>query len=271
MSLHRSKIFLACTLAAAGMLSACSKDKNTEQKADSLTATAPATGQASPILERNAKQRLINTLQESLKKANINVKIIDIKTTEIPNIYWVNLEGMPSVYATADGKYLIQGDVLRLGGTKLQNVSQALQAAENKKLFAALNPKDLIVYPAQGTTKHIVYVFTDANCPYCHKLHEHIPELNAKGIEVRYIAWPRGEQFFPTMEAIWCNNDRKSAFNAVVQGQQIPAVQCNSPVKAQYQLGIKIGVNGTPAIYSQDGLYLGGYLSPEELEQTLEK
>jgi thiol:disulfide interchange protein DsbC len=39
MSLHRSKIFLACTLAAAGMLSACSKDKNTEQKTDSLTAT----------------------------------------------------------------------------------------------------------------------------------------------------------------------------------------------------------------------------------------
>ena len=73
------------------------------------------------------------------------------------------------------------------------------------------------------------------------------------------------------MEAIWCNNDRKSAFNAVVQGQQIPAVQSNSPVKAQYQLGIKIGVNGTPAIYSQDGLYLGGYLSPEELEQHLEK
>lgn len=270
MSLHRSKILLACMLTA-GMLSACSKDKNAEQKTDSLTATAPATGQASPILERNAKQRLINTLQEGLKKANINVKIIDIKTTEVPNLYWVNLEGMPSVYATADGKYIIQGDVLRLGESKLQNVSQALQATENKKQFAALNPKDLIVYPAQGQTQHVVYVFTDANCPYCHKLHEHIPELNAKGIEVRYIAWPRGDQFFPAMEAIWCSSDRKAAFNAVVQGQQTVPTQCNSPVKAQYQLGIKIGVNGTPAIYSEDGLYLGGYLSPEELEQRLEK
>lgn len=270
MSLHRSKILLACMLTA-GMLSACSKDKNAEQKTDSLTATAPATGQASPILERNTKQRLINTLQEGLKKANINVKIIDIKTTEVPNLYWVNLEGMPSVYATADGKYIIQGDVLRLGDSELQNVSQALQATENKKQFAALNPKDLIIYPAQGQTQHVVYVFTDANCPYCHKLHEHIPELNAKGIEVRYIAWPRGDQFFPAMEAIWCSSDRKAAFNAVVQGQQIVPTQCNSPVKAQYQLGIKIGVNGTPAIYSEDGLYLGGYLSPEELEQRLEK
>jgi len=270
MSLHRSKILLACMLTA-GMLSACSKDKNAEQKTDSLTATAPATGQASPILERNAKQRLINTLQEGLKKANINVKIIDIKTTEVPNLYWVNLDGMPSVYATADGKYIIQGDVLRLGDSKLQNVSQALQATENKKQLAALNPKDLTVYPAQGQTQHVVYVFTDANCPYCHKLHEHIPELNAKGIEVRYIAWPRGDQFFPAMEAIWCSSDRKAAFNAVVQGQQIVPTQCNSPVKAQYQLGIKIGVNGTPAIYSEDGLYLGGYLSPEELEQRLEK
>jgi hypothetical protein len=33
----------------------------------------------------------------------------------------------------------------------------------------------------------MVYVFTDASCPYCHKLHEHIPEINAKGIEVRYM------------------------------------------------------------------------------------
>jgi thiol:disulfide interchange protein DsbC len=84
MSLHRSKIFLACTLAAAGMLSACSKDKNTEQKTDSLTATAPATGQASPILERNAKQRLINTLQESLKKQTSTLKLLILKPLKFP-------------------------------------------------------------------------------------------------------------------------------------------------------------------------------------------
>ncbi len=41
---------------------------------------------------RNAKQRLIETLQKQFKNANINVKILDIKPTEVPNLYWVNLE-----------------------------------------------------------------------------------------------------------------------------------------------------------------------------------
>lgn len=250
--------------------SACSKE-TAAQKSDALTATAPATGEASPILERNEKQRFITSLQEQLKKANINVKISDVKRTEVPNIYWVNLENMPSVYATADGKYIIQGDVIRLGDTQLHNVSESLQSDENKKLFSALNVKDLIVYPAQGKAKHVVYVFTDASCPYCHKLHESIPDINAKGIEVRYIAWPRGEQFMPTMESIWCSKDRQAAFAAVAKGEALPPAQCTNPVRSQYALGMRIGVNGTPAIYSADGEYLGGYLSADELSKRLEK
>ena len=86
----------------------------------------------------------------------------------------------------------------------------------------------MIVYPAKGKAKHVIYVFTDASCPYCHKLHENLPEINEKGIEVRYIAWPRGEQFMPTMEAVWCSADRKAAFNQAVQGINIPPAQCKT-------------------------------------------
>lgn len=144
MSFTRSQIFLACALASSLLFSACSKE-NKPQKEDALTATAPATGEASTIIERNAKQRLIETLQKQFKNANINVKILDIKPTEVPNLYWVNLEGMTSVYTTSDGKYLIQGDVIRLGGKELHNIGDSLQASENKKHLAALKNEDLIV------------------------------------------------------------------------------------------------------------------------------
>ncbi|MBF7690024.1 DsbC family protein [Acinetobacter pollinis] len=271
MAFPYSKTLLACTFAVTAIMSGCSKDKAETTKSDSLTATSPATGDVSPILERNEKQRLMKTFQEQLEKANIKIKVTDIKKTEVPNIYWVNLEGMPSVYATSDGKYIIQGDILRLGDTKLHNVSEGLQAQENQKLFEQLNVKDLIVYPAQGQTKHIIYVFTDASCPYCHKLHESLPEITAKGIEVRYIAWPRGDQFLPMMESIWCSKDRQAAFASVVKGENIPQTQCQNPVKSQYALGLNIGVNGTPAVYSQDGHYLGGYLSADDIVKKLEK
>lgn len=269
MTFARTKIFIACLLATGLGLSACSNSNNSDKKQDTLTASAPATGEASNLSERNAQQRLISTLEIHFKKAGINAKITGIKTTEVPNMSWVSLEGMAPVYVTNDGKYLIQGDVIRLGDKELHNVSETLQSDVNKKIFANLKAEDLLIYPAKGKTKHVIYVFTDVSCPYCHKFHEQMDEMNSKGIEVRYIAWPRGEQHMPAMEAIWCNSDRRAAFDQAIAGGSITPTTCKNPVKDQYQMGLNIGVNGTPGVYSSEGLYLGGYMSTSELLDRL--
>ena len=269
MSFTRAKLFLACALSLSFGLSACSNSNN-EAKQTTLTASTPATGEASNLIERNAEQRLIKTLEQHFKTANITAKVLEIKATEVPNLVWVSLEGMGSVYATSDGKYIIQGDVIRLGDKTLHNVSKSLQAEASKKLLSQLKTEDLIVYPAKGSTKHVIYVFTDISCPYCHKLHEHIDEINAKGIEVRYIAWPRGEQFMPAMQSVWCSDNRQAAFDRAIRGEQLAPATCNNPVKAQYEMGLAMGVNGTPAIYNSEGVYLGGYLTPDELSSRLD-
>lgn len=268
--MHFHKLALVAAMAAVLGLTACSK-KDGESADHEITATTPVSGEASTLTERNAQQRLTQTLQQHFAKAGIQAKILNIRATEIPNMYWVTLDGLPAVLASADGKYIFQGEVVRLGGDKLVHVTEELQAGDTKQQLANLKIKDLIVYPAQGKTKHTVYVFTDSSCPYCHRLHGHLNEITAKGIEVRYVAWPRGEQFFPIMKSIWCSKDRKAAFEASVSGEQLPPApaECQSPVEAQYQLGLNIGVNGTPAIYDQNGYYLGGYMTPEQLEQRL--
>lgn len=269
MIFNRSTLFVACTLCSLTFLTACSNNNQQASKNDTLTASAPATGEASTLSERNTQQRLISTLQGHLSKAQINAKILNVQATEVPNLYWVKLEGMASVYATADGKYLIQGDVIRLGDKTLHNVSEALQSTENKALLEKLDPKDLIVYPAKGKTKHVIYVFTDVSCPYCHKFHEQMDEMNSKGIEVRYIAWPRGAELTPAMEAVWCSADRKAAFNQAISGTPAQAAACKNPVREQYQLGTKMGVNGTPAVYSSEGVYLSGYITTNDLLERL--
>ena len=267
MHFTRSKLAFMCSLALT--LAACSQSDQPNKGDGTLTATAPATGPASNITERNAQQRLIQALENNFKTANIPAKIIEIKATEVPNIYWVNLEGMSPIYTTGDGKYLIQGDLLRLGEKNLHNVGEAFQSEMSKKALSTLKIEDLIVYPATGKTKHVVYVFTDISCPYCHKLHEHMAEINAAGIEVRYIAWPRGDQFIPAMQSVWCSADRKTAFDQAIAGAQLAPADCTNPVIDQYKLGQSIGVNGTPAIYNAEGVYLGGYLDPKELLQRL--
>ena len=270
MSFTRAKLVLACSLSLSFALSACSNSNN-EDKQTTFTASTPATGEASNIIERNSKQRLVKTLEQHFKTANIQAKVTEIKATEVPNLVWVSLEGMGSVYATHDGKYIIQGDVIRLGDKTLHNLSESLQAENNKKILSNLKLQDLIVYPAQGKTKHIVYVFTDISCPYCHKLHEQMPAINAKGIEVRYIAWPRGDQFMPAMQSVWCSDDRKAAFNRAISGEQLATASCSNPVQQQYEMGLAMGVNGTPAIYNSEGMYLGGYLNADELAARLDK
>ncbi|MDC9435736.1 thioredoxin fold domain-containing protein, partial [Clostridioides difficile] len=62
----------------------------------------------------------------------------------------------------------------------------------NKLLMSQLNAleKEMIVYKAPDE-KHVITVFTDITCGYCHKLHEEMKDYNALGITVRYLAFPR--------------------------------------------------------------------------------
>ncbi|MDO4223771.1 MAG: DsbC family protein [Acinetobacter sp.] len=248
-------------------LTACAKEQPVET---TLTASAPA-GEASNLTERNVTHRLKATLEQQFKKANIPVKIVDVQ--EVPNspFYWVALENHPAVFATADGQYLVQGDVLRLGGSQVEDVSQQFKASINKQALAKLKEQDLIIYPATGAKKHTIYVFSDVSCSYCQRLHRQMGEMNAKGIEVRYVAWPRGEQLFPAMEQIWCSADRKKAFDDVMNGATLNVANCKNPVREQFELGQQMGVSGTPAIFTPEGVQLGGYLSTDDLLKALEQ
>lgn len=250
-------------------LSGCSNADTSSAPDNSMTATTPAAGEALDITERNANNRFKDTLSKNLKASGINAKVTNVRRTELPNMYWVSLDGLPSVYATADGKYIFQGDVVRLDKNNVHNISEELQSGDTKTLLATVKQQDTITYKPSGNTRAVVYVFTDASCPYCHKLHEEMANINAKGIEVRYLAWPRAEQFVPAMVAIWCSEDRAAAFNTAIKGLPVNAPQCKNPVMEHHSLGQQIGVNGTPAIYSVDGKYLGGYLTADELAKRL--
>ncbi len=60
------------------------------------------------------------------------------------------------------------------------------------------------------------------------------------------------EQHMPAMEAIWCSEDRHAAFNQVMNGNKLHLPTVKTWSRAQYQLGLNMGVNGTPAIYNAE-------------------
>ncbi|WP_414736189.1 thioredoxin fold domain-containing protein [Halomonas elongata] len=59
-------------------------------------------------------------------------------------------------------------------------------------------------------------VFTDISCPYCQQLHQDIPQLNAAGITVHYLPYPRqglSSAVAQRMASIWCSKYPRHAMD----------------------------------------------------------
>lgn len=251
----------------------CSNQNKSDNHTDTSSATQPkAQSSASPAahnLPKDNDAQVVSALQDNLKASGINETIISAIPTDMPNIYWVTAEGLPSFFADKEGKFIIQGQIIQLGQEKPIDISSKLASRHAKQVLEAVDPNEMIIYSPKGQTKGIIYAFTDPTCPYCQKLHEEIPELNAKGIEVRYLAWPRYEQAWPLSKAIWCSPDKAQAMNDAKAGKSVNAPSCDDPVQKHVELGYSLGVRGTPAVFTQDGEQIGGYLPADDIAKAL--
>ena len=51
----------------------------------------------------------------------------------------------------------------------------------------------------------------------------------------------------------------------------LPRGTCSNPVTMDYDLGRRVGLDGTPAIYTAEGRQVGGYLDPASLRARLDE
>lgn len=259
---------ITSVIAVAGIVGLAGCDNaQSRTPANSESQKLEATISSAPVAKNESQ--LQQMLAANLAKSGITAKITSVTATSMPNIYWVKAEGLPAFFTDVTGQYVVQGDIIKVGGAKPEHISANLQAQDAKASLASIDKKDMIIFPAKGQMKAAIYVFTDADCGYCRKLHSEIDEINALGIEVRYLPWPRSEQTMPTMEKIWCSSDRKKALTDAKLGMPINSPTCSNPVRKIYALGANLGINGTPAVFDTEGHQLGGYLPPAELAQAL--
>ena len=143
-------------------------------------------------------------------------------------------------------------------------------------MLASVDPKSMIVFkPKDGKVKHVVTVFTDVDCGYCRQFHREIDKVTALGIEVHYLFFPRtgpNTESWEKAERVWCAPDRNAALTKAKLGGDLPKATCsNTPVEMQWSLGRKIGVRGTPSMFSESGELIGGYLPPATLAKVLDE
>jgi thiol:disulfide interchange protein DsbC len=210
------------------------------------------------------------TKEDIAAKLN-GVSASDITESPIEGLYQVSA-GSNIAYVTADGRFLIQGELYDLESR--ENMTEATRATARIELLGTVDPGEMIVFSPEGETKHTVTIFTDIDCGYCRQFHSDIEQVNALGIEVHYLFYPRtgpDTESWAKAEKVWCAKDRNSALTRAKAGGAVPDAECaTTPVAAHFELGQQVGVRGTPSMYAANGELLGGYLPPETLFETLE-
>jgi thiol:disulfide interchange protein DsbC len=235
----------------------------TAQKPAPAANARPAAPTAPVVIPADVRARIVAKLP--------GVQASDVAVSPIPGLYEVTMGGLIA-YVSADGKYLLSGNVYDLD-TQV-NLTASRQGSARAKALAAASESNMIVY-GPATAKMTVTVFTDVDCGFCRKFHSQIADVNKAGVRVRYMFYPRtgpGTESWTKAEQVWCAADRREALTRAKKGEAVKGKACgDAAVKSQYELGSDLGVEGTPAIFTQNGDYIGGYLTPTELVQAIQE
>jgi thiol:disulfide interchange protein DsbC len=233
-----------------------------QDKAAKNTAAKPVAGKAA--LPADVRARVVAKLP--------GAKPEDVTGSPVPGLYEVSMGGH-IVYVTGDGKYLLSGDVYDLDTQT--NLTAARRSAARAKALAAA-PEDQMIVFGPASSKMTVTVFTDVDCGFCRRFHSQIADINKAGVRVRYMMFPRtgpGTESWRKAESVWCAKDRRDALTRAKKGEELKSKSCpaDEAIKAQWALGEDLGVEGTPAIFTQTGDYIGGFMTPDQLVQTIQQ
>lgn len=194
----------------------------------------------------------------------------DVRPSPIEGLYEV-MVGPLVIYSSADGRYVIKGDIYDIEEDR--NVTEERLAIARSAVLAELSDEELIVF-GNADSRYRVTVFTDVTCTYCRRMHSQIDDYVRRGIQIRYAAYPRNgltSDSWRTMEDVWCAPDRQQALTLAKLDREFKTQACDGDyVTEQWQLGRMLGVGGTPAIFTESGQMIPGYLPPDQLLKKLQ-
>jgi len=181
---------------------------------------------------------------------------------------WVLAQGAKYsvVYTTSDKKTLIAGVLLDERGQNLSSLHEAAQVPQ-PDLSAAFVKLEKSAYVTEGATrnpKSVIYVFVDANCPYCHYLWQAVQPYEATGLQVRWIPVATlGPTSMPKAVSVLAATDKLAAFRKMEENHGKPwtapaGVSASShpsiatAIQANGEAMEAFGIGGTPGVVWRD-------------------
>lgn len=211
-----------------------------------------------------------SAIEERMRTLAPSARSIAVSETPIEGILQVQING-DIVYTSVDGQYLFQGRVINM--ETREDLTETAKSVLRKELMVGIDTSKQITFTPDEPAYDLM-VFTDIDCGYCRKLHAEVEEYNQQGIAIHYMAFPRagiGSRSYEKAVSVWCADDQQNAMTQAKQGSEPDPAQCDNPIAEQYQLGIELGVTGTPALLTSGGQLIPGYVPPDQLRKRLDQ
>jgi thiol:disulfide interchange protein DsbC len=218
-------------------------------------------------------------IESGVKGISPTLSVEFIRPTESPHAFAVKLSGDGSFHVvTADGRMFLARPASIMDTLTRDDLGSKLRGEAVTAALAESASVPLISFRAE-TEKHRLVVFTDVDCGYCRRFHEHVEEFNAAGITIDYVLYARAQEGSETWAkhlTIACAKDQHEMLTRYKRGDaDIEKASCDSGeslLKQHQKIGFDVSLTGTPMVaVARDGRVIGGYVPPAQAIAALEK
>ena len=217
----------------------------------------------------DAQNNVEANIRKNIEPRLGGARIDSISETPYSGLYELRVAG-DILYTDKKAEYLFIGQVFDAKTSK--NLTRARIDDLNKIKFSDL-PLNLALKQVKGDGKRVIAVFEDPNCGYCKRLRQTtLKDLDNVTIYT-FMYNILSEDSFTKSKNIWCAPNRVKAWDDWMINGKVPAAtpaSCDTPNAKVVELGQKLNITGTPAIFFTDGTRIPGAVDLPTLETKLQ-
>lgn len=207
--------------------------------------------------------------EQRLKQQYPSTTFKSIRTTPIAGIFEVQM-GENLAYIDASGRYFMFGRLYDM--PQQQDLTEG-RLAEISRVDVSQFPIADAIKTVKGNGSRVLYVFSDPDCPFCKRLESSLRNLT--DVTIYTFLYPL-EQLHPDAKRkannIWCMPSRSTAWDALMlEGKEPLDASCATPVDRTIALGNKLGITGTPTMFSGDGRKRAGAAEAQSINVWLDQ
>jgi thiol:disulfide interchange protein DsbC len=196
-------------------------------------------------------------------------KIDEVRLSPVAGLYEVRFGGANIVYTDARGEFIIEGSMIET--RTMANLTEQRIDKLTAIDFASLPLQDALVFK-QGMGLRKMAVFVDPNCGYCKRFERDLTAL--KDVTIYAFIMPiLGPESSAKARDIWCSKDAAKVWRSWMIDSVPPTKSsgtCDSAaLERNIEFGRKYRIQGTPAVFFEDGTRKPGAIPGAEVERLL--